>query len=335
MQAVPDRLRLLLSIFAAAGRSQDGRPTTEQLALLSGISGNTLRPGYRSDLRPETLDRVADAVAQLLVGSDLLTGEQAARLAPWLQGEEHPDLQQRLDLESQVVKCTGEGDIPCAESRVMGVRARFFHPEKDAVAHGGAWEPRLRMCLRHVRAKQTPAAAAWEEQFARDLPRAPLVPVIEAHLREQSPEEPAPKLAAEARKRRDKIVEAFDRARAAFQSVKYRPWAEDAGFEEKEMRRLLSRAGLPEKPRAGKKHFNRYVIAPILAYLLSGIQAEAAVAETPRSPDPQVYLIGGLRAWLLEQFRRWAQADRLRQWLAGLAGTGCSGAPVLSLGCAS
>lgn len=265
------------------------------------------------------MERIGDAAAQLLIGARVLTADQGARLVPWLLGDEDLELQQLLETEDRIAKCTGDAElVPCAESSVPGLRPRWFDPEKDA----DRWVPALRMCTRHNRAKQTPDTALWEEQLARDLPRAPLAPVIEAHLRENDPE--ANVTAKAVQERRDKIVEAFARLRGAYQSIKYKPWAEAAGLPGRDLRRILDRAGLPEKPRAGKKHFGRYVIVPILAYIFGG----SAVAESSTRQIPK-YTLSAEFSWLLERWRRWAKADHLRRFLAGLAGASCGHRPAL------
>lgn len=291
MQATADRLLLLLGIFATAGRTGDGRPTSEQLQTLTQLGG-TLRPSYRSERSPETIERIGEAAAQLLVSAQVLTGEQAARLTAWLLGAEDDELDRRLDLESRIVKCTGTGGVPCADSSVFGLRPGWFDPSED----GDRWVPALRMCTRHNRASQSPEAAAWEEQVARDLPRAPLPP-----------------------EGRDKIVGAFTRLRAAYQSIKYRPWALAAGVEERELRRILHRAGLPEKPRAGKKHFNKFVGWPALAFSSAALPwwlLELKLSEPARR---FARLIPSLR-WP-PGAPDWRLGERLRRWLVGPAPT--------------
>lgn len=300
MPNIADRQLIVLGLMSAAGRAQDGRPTTEQLSSATGIAKSTLSPNYRSDRSPETIGRIGAAAAQLLADAGLLTSDEAERLTPWLLGH-RPDteLEEVLKREASAVRCTWEADstlrssgVVCPASIVPGVRPGWFVPDCD----GDRYEHRLRMCRAHVRAKQSPTTAHWEEDLAKRLPAAPLPP-----------------------ERRGPIVQAFDRLRRNFEAVKYSRWAEGAGLEEKELRSELHRAGLPEKPRAGKKHFNRFVVWPALAFSSAALPwwlLELKLSEPARR---FARLIPSLR-WP-PGAPDWRLGERLRRWLVGPAPT--------------
>lgn len=312
-----DSLCLLLAICAQASRTKDGRKTKGDLMKETGFSNSVVSTGYAFNRSLDTKRQIGLAFAKLY-------GFEPARLLRLIDESERAELLRLIDEEKDK-----------EQRAVLKARLRTMQAEDDAL------RAQLEMELRKFRCTQKgphlESAAGLEAGWFDQLVDAELIiPAIRCckacALRAKSRVGDA--WGALLKQNADKLPAAINRAVAALEvkgrSIGYKGLAAESKMPYADVRRTLAQAGF-EKPREGRKNFGRYlpIWLVLCGYLFGGKSADAAVAALLRPADPQVYLIGGIRAWLLEQFRRWAQADRLRQWLAG-----CSGAS-LALGSAS
>lgn len=275
------RLRLVLRVFARAGKARDGRPTTGDLLKRSSLSSRVLSTTYQPGA--EALARLTSAAAELL-------GLDEQRLQLWLGGSQDRDLERLLELEARKMRCSGPG--PHAPSAAGHLPDGWYDPKVD----GDRIILRLRRCKACERAEATPEARMWERQIGEAVSADP-PPALPAALRR-----------------------AITRVLASGRALTYKAVADEAKRPLPEVRRAWLKAGLPEKPREGRKNFARY------AELIFLVWSWTWGAEPVHSHAPAT--VGGDRsesiyyrhlAWLWA----WIKAEQLRRLLQALgAATG-------------
>lgn len=215
-----ERLALLLSIFASAGRCRDGRPSFAQLRAATGCSTATLSPNYECERSAETIEKIGRTAARFL-------RVDPEKLLRWLAGREEPVLQAHLELEARKVRCTGKlkGRLQAHTPSAAGLEPGWYDLLVDEKEN---YKPSQRRCTACWLRMNERVGDAWAAQILS----APKVPY--------------------------QIRHAVKKILPTGRTLTYELLAEHSQMDLEELRRLLALHEV-EKPRKGRKNLDKWL----------------------------------------------------------------------------
>lgn len=194
-------------------------------------------------------ERSPETIAKIINAIAKLYKQSARRLARFIAGGDDPRILEFWELQTRVVRCTWEG--PHVASDNPDVPDGWLDLPLDA----DKWKEQQRRCDACYRRTIAPEAVEWEDRLLQrhDLPA--------------------------------DIGRAVQALRAAGRAVTYVALSEETRRPLRELRRVIARAKM-EKPRKGRKNFERYLIFPFV--LASSLSSSAHALHTGKNGQGDV-----------------------------------------------